>query len=97
MGGVYSMITIAALRKKLRFRPSPPQVMMFGFIILILIGAQLLSRPISFTDETSIPFIDALFMSASAICVTGLTVLNTGSHFSVFGQVVIIALAQSAA
>lgn len=85
----------SAIRNKLlRFRPTPPQVMTFGFILLILSGAQLLSRPISFIDGKSIPFIDALFMSASATCVTGLTVLSTGSEFSVFGQVVIILLVQ---
>lgn len=94
MGGVDTMLTLAVLRKKLHFRPSPPQVMTIGFIIIILIGAQLLSSPISFTEGTSIPFLDAIFMSVSATCVTGLTVLNTGSHFSIFGQVVIILLAQ---
>ncbi len=88
------MLKIAALRKILRFRPSPPQVMAFGFILIILIGAQLLSRPVSFTSDKSISYLDALFMSASAICVTGLTILNTGTHFSTFGQVVIIVLAQ---
>lgn len=88
------MPKIAALRKILRFRPSPPQVMASGFILIILIGAQLLSRPVSFTSDKPISYLDALFMSASATCVTGLTILNTGTHFSTFGQVVIIALAQ---
>lgn len=88
------MLKAAALRNKLRFRPSPQQVMAFGFILLIMIGAQLLSRPVSFTDDKAVSYLDALFMSASAICVTGLTILNTGTHFSTFGQVVIIVLAQ---
>ncbi|MDQ8736920.1 TrkH family potassium uptake protein [Paenibacillus sp. LHD-38] len=88
------MLKAAVLRNKLRFRPSPPQVMTFGFILIILIGAQLLSRPISYTNDISISYLDALFMSASATCVTGLTVLNTGTHFSTFGQVVIIILVQ---
>ncbi|WP_141500636.1 TrkH family potassium uptake protein [Paenibacillus luteus] len=88
------MLKVADLRNKLRFRPSPPQVMTFGFILIIFIGAQLLSRPISFTDAKSISYLDALFMSASATCVTGLTVLDTGTHLSTFGQVVIIVLAQ---
>ncbi|CAM4036180.1 TrkH family potassium uptake protein [Paenibacillus alkaliterrae] len=88
------MQKLEALRNRLRFRPSPPQVMAFGFIFIILIGAQLLSRPVSIAEGTSIPYLDALFMSASATCVTGLPVLNTGIHFSVFGQIVIIALAQ---
>ena len=88
------MLKLAALRKILRFRPSPPQVMVFGFILIILIGAQLLSQPVSFTGDKSISYLDALFMSASATCVTGLTILNTGTHFSTFGQVVIIVLVQ---
>ncbi|MGO4692635.1 TrkH family potassium uptake protein [Paenibacillus sp. 2TAB26] len=88
------MFKFAALRDILRFRPSPPQVMTFGFIFLILIGAELLSQPISYSNDVSLSYLDALFMSTSAICVTGLTVLNPGTHFSTFGQVVIIALAQ---
>lgn len=88
------MLSVASIRKKLRYRPSPPQVMTFGFIFLIFVGAQLLSRPIAYTNDISISYIDALFMSASAVCVTGLTVLDTGSHFSTYGQVVIIILAQ---
>lgn len=88
------MLSVASIRKKLRYRPSPPQVMTFGFIFLIFVGAQLLSRPIAYTNDISVSYIDALFMSASAVCVTGLTVLDTGSHFSVYGQVVIIILAQ---
>ncbi|OMF37293.1 Trk family potassium uptake protein [Paenibacillus sp. FSL H8-0548] len=88
------MLKAAVLRNKIRFRPSPPQIMTFGFILLIFIGAQLLTQPISYTNDIGISYLDALFMSASATCVTGLTVLSTGTHFSTFGQVVIIALAQ---
>ncbi|WP_424766510.1 TrkH family potassium uptake protein [Paenibacillus sp. sgz302251] len=88
------MLNVDAVRKKIRFRPSPPQVMTFGFIIIILIGAQLLSRPVSITEGNTLSYLDALFMSASAVCVTGLTVLDTGMHFSFFGQTVIILLAQ---
>ncbi|MGO4372566.1 potassium transporter TrkG, partial [Paenibacillus sp. MCAF20] len=84
----------ASLRKKLRFRPSPPQVMLFGFVVIIMIGAQLLSRPFAYTGDQQISFLDALFTSASAACVTGLTILNTGTHFSTFGQVVVIILVQ---
>lgn len=88
------MLRVAKFRNRLRFRPSPPQVMTFGFILIIMIGALLLTRPISFIEDIDISYLDALFMSASAMCVTGLTVLNTGTHFSTFGQVVIIVLAQ---
>ncbi|WP_036717301.1 TrkH family potassium uptake protein [Paenibacillus harenae] len=88
------MLKLGSLRKKLRFRPSPPQVLTFGFIFLILTGAQLLSRPVAYVEGIQVSFIDALFTSASAVCVTGLTVLNTGTHFSAFGQITIIVLAQ---
>ncbi|WP_102716593.1 TrkH family potassium uptake protein [Paenibacillus castaneae] len=88
------MFTANSIRNKLRFRPSPPQVMAFGFILIIFLGAELLSRPISYTNDHAIPFIDALFMSASATCVTGLTVLSPGIHLSSFGQVVMILLVQ---
>lgn len=84
----------ASIRKKLRFRPSPPQVMLFGFAIIILIGAQLLTRPYAYAEGQSISYLDALFTSASAACVTGLTILNTGTHFSLFGQIVVIVLVQ---
>ncbi|MDQ0113440.1 TrkH family potassium uptake protein [Paenibacillus harenae] len=84
----------ASLRKKLRFRPSPPQVMLFGFVVIIMIGAQLLSRPFSYTGDQQISYLDALFTSVSAACVTGLTILNTGIHFSTFGQIVVIILVQ---
>lgn len=94
IGGIEFMLKAAVLRNKIRFRPSPPQIMTFGFILLIFIGAQLLTQPISYTNDIGISYLDALFMSASATCVTGLTVLSTGTHFSTFGQVVIIALAQ---
>ncbi len=71
----------------------PTQVLALGFVLVDLLGAFLLSLP--FASNGSPPaFIDALFTSTSAVCVTGLTVVNTGLHFSLFGQLVILSLIQ---
>ena len=59
----------------------------------MLAGAFLLMLPFS-TTSGDISFIDALFTSTSAVCVTGLTVLDTGSSFTLFGQIVILVLIQ---
>ena len=77
-----------------KWRPSPPQVLVIGFAIIIFIGAFLLTLPIASTDGNSLPFIDALFTATSATCVTGLVVVDTGTHFTTFGQIVIIFLIQ---
>ena len=75
-------------------RLTPPQILASGFALIILIGAILLSLPVASTDGQSLPFIDALFTATSATCVTGLVVVDTGTHFTVFGQVVIMLLIQ---
>ncbi|MDI9477031.1 MAG: TrkH family potassium uptake protein [Natronincolaceae bacterium] len=65
-----------------------------GFLAIIIIGAILLSLPVSSRDGLGTPLIDALFTSTSATCVTGLIVYDTYNHFSTFGQIVIITLIQ---
>lgn len=72
---------------------SPPQILIGGFAVLILIGAILLSLPIS-THTGRIPFLDALFTATSAVCVTGLVLVDTGTYFTRFGQTVIMFLIQ---
>jgi trk system potassium uptake protein TrkH len=78
----------------LKWRLSPPQVLVLGFAIIILIGACLLTLPFASADGKSLPFINAFFTATSATCVTGLVVVDTGTHFTIFGQVVIILLIQ---
>ncbi len=73
---------------------SPGRVSMLSYAVLILLGAMLLLLPAS-TEKGHLDFIDALFTSASAVCVTGLIVVNTASTFTLFGKVVIIALIQT--
>ncbi|OMD40819.1 MULTISPECIES: TrkH family potassium uptake protein [Paenibacillus] len=68
--------------------------MVLGFASIILIGALLLMLPISSTSGNAVSFIDALFTSTSATCVTGLVVLDTGTTFTFFGKTVIMLLIQ---
>jgi len=64
-----------------------------SFALVIAVGTLLLSLPFARGGEP-VPFVDALFTSTSAVCVTGLTVVDTGSRFSPAGQAVILALIQ---
>ena len=73
----------------------PARVMVIGFGILILFGAIILNLPISTQKGESIGFLNALFTSTSAVCVTGLVVVDTGTYWSEFGQFVIITLIQT--
>ncbi|PZX57925.1 TrkH family potassium uptake protein [Algoriphagus chordae] len=71
---------------------SPSLVFILSFILLIFVGTGLLSLPEATTRDIS--FIDALFTATSAVCVTGLIVLDTAKDFTFFGQVVIMILFQ---
>jgi trk system potassium uptake protein len=73
---------------------SPPKMLVIGFALIILIGAQLLTMPVSSANGQSTPWIDALFTATSATCVTGLVVVDTGTYYSTFGQIVILSLIQ---
>ncbi len=86
------MSTLINRLKKLEL--NPPRVLALGFGSLILIGAFLLNLPMAAKNGESIGFINALFTSASSVCVTGLVVVNTAQYWSLFGQIVIICLIQ---
>ncbi len=75
-------------------RLTPPQVVIFSFLITIIIGAVVLSLPQSSRTGVSIGTLDAFFTATSATCVTGLIVRDTGRDFSQFGQFVILFLIQ---
>ena len=81
----------AALHKQ---KLSSSQIILFGFLMVILAGALLLMLPVSAAEGEGTPFLDCLFTSTSAVCVTGLVVYDTATHWSVFGQVVILLLIQ---
>lgn len=75
-------------------RKRPELYITLSFVILILAGAILLNLPIATKSRKSVGFINALFTSGSASCVTGLIVVNTANYWSAFGKVVIILLIQ---
>ena len=80
--------------KKQRPLVSTTHIILLSFLIAILIGALLLSLPVSSADGKATPFLDALFTATTSTCVTGLVVTPTVSSWSVFGQVVILILIQ---
>lgn len=71
----------------------PIHVLPIGFLVVILIGTFLLTLPIS-THDGGLSFLDAFFTATSATCVTGLIVVDTGTTFTTFGQVVVITMIQ---
>ena len=68
------------------------QIIIFGFLAVILVGTLLLMLPFASREPGSAPFLDALFTATSATCVTGLIVHDTATYWSCFGQVVILLL-----
>ncbi len=80
--------------KKSRFSMSTTHYILLSFLMAILVGAVLLSLPISSASGKPTPFVDALFTSTTATCVTGLVVTPTVSSWSFFGQIVILVLIQ---
>ena len=80
--------------KKQRLGVSTTHIILLSFLIAILIGAVLLSLPISSADGKAKPFLDALFTATTSTCVTGLVVTPTVTSWSIFGQIVILILIQ---
>ena len=72
----------------------PGLVFVYGFAGLILIGTLLLSLPFATAEGMRAPLLTALFTATSAVCVTGLVVVDTGTYWSFFGQSVILLLVQ---
>lgn len=80
--------------KKLNIDLKPTQILVLGFLLLIAIGAVLLNLPIASTNGENIGFVNALFTATSAVCVTGLVVVDTLAHWTMFGKIVILVLIQ---
>lgn len=80
--------------RKIRRGVRPIAVLPLGFLLIILFGACLLMLPAASASGARLSFSDALFTSTSASCVTGLIVADTGTDFTLFGQIVIIVLIQ---
>lgn len=73
---------------------NPAQTLSLGFFFLIILGTLLLMLPFATKDRHHLSFIDALFEATSAVCVTGLVVVDTQSTFTLFGQIVLMVLIQ---
>ncbi|MGE5558385.1 MAG: TrkH family potassium uptake protein [Bacillota bacterium] len=86
--------TVLLRYKKRYFQFKPAQIVVFGFFCMILMGTFLLTLPAASKDGHSLRFIDALFTATSAVCVTGLVVVDTGMQYSLLGQIVVIMLIQ---
>ncbi|OUM96210.1 MAG: Trk family potassium uptake protein [Thermobacillus sp. ZCTH02-B1] len=82
------------MRAKLAAAWSPPRVLAIGYITIILLGAGLLSLPAVTVNGEPLRFVDALFTAVSAVCVTGLAVVDTGTRFNAAGQLIILLLIQ---
>lgn len=77
-----------------RLELNPSQTIIAGFVLIILAGSVLLSLPQAAANGRPTPFLTALFTATSATCVTGLVVVDTATHYSLFGQIVILVLIQ---
>lgn len=90
---VQQLVMMLAGRRVVKF--SPGQILLLGFAGMILIGALLLTLPFASESGESLNFLDALFTATSAVCVTGLVVVDTATRFTTFGEVVIMLLIQA--
>lgn len=85
-------MSLGSITHRLR-RLAPGQLLILYYTVAILIGSAFLSMPMA-SRGRPLPFIDALFTATSAQCVTGLTVVDTGSGLTTFGQLVVLCLIQ---
>ena len=88
------LLGVTGAKAQSKFRLKPTQTILLSFVMMIGIGTLLLMLPISSAKGASIPFIDALFVSTSASCVTGLTVVDVKNDLTFFGKCVMLMLIQ---
>lgn len=99
---VYSILIFSELNSRLKrmdlflqeLFAHPARTILLSFLFVIILGTILLQLPIATVDNLGLPLIDALFTSTSAVCVTGLIVVDTATVFTLFGRLVILALIQ---
>lgn len=82
------------MKKEVKLQLTTTHIIMLSFLIVIMLGSMILSLPVSSSNGNAVPYLDALFTSTTATCVTGLVTLPTASTWSVFGQIVILFLIQ---
>lgn len=80
--------------RRIHSKLTQTQMIVVGFMLIIMTGSLLLMLPWASRSHEVTPFLDTLFTATSASCVTGLVVVDTWSHWSVFGQVIILILIQ---
>lgn len=80
--------------KRRKFKLNTFQTIILGFAGVILLGSFLLSLPFATNSGDPVPYIDALFTSTTSVCVTGLITRDTGTYWSLFGQIIILILIQ---
>jgi trk system potassium uptake protein TrkH len=76
--------------KKIFSKLTPPQILTLGFLVIIFVGAFVLRMPISQQPGVHVNFMNALFTAVSATAITGLTVVNTATTWSLFGQIILL-------
>ena len=84
----------AKFKEKIHRHVSSFQVIILGFMLVILLGSLCLTLPLATRDGQGASFLDALFTSTSAVCVTGLVVHDTATYWTPFGQLIIMLLIQ---
>jgi len=82
------------IRRLIRRHVKPPQLVVLSFALVVFVGTALLSLPAATRTGRGLPLVDAFFTAVSATCVTGLAVVDTGTVFSTFGQLVILSCIQ---
>ena len=92
---LFSLLNLSdALVRLLGKRTNPSLILAVSFLVIILIGTGLLLLPLSTLPGVKLAWVDALFTSTSAVCVTGLTTVDVPTTFSTMGLVIIILLIQ---
>jgi trk system potassium uptake protein TrkH len=89
------IIRVGARARSFSLRLSPPKILLLGFATVILAGAILLCLPFASASGRATDFLTALFTATSAVCVTGLVVVDTATQWSFWGQVIIMGLIQT--
>lgn len=85
---------LIAMLKLIKSQP-PARIIAFGFVLVILLGSGLLMLPCSVRNGVELRYIDALYMSTSAVCVTGLISVDVGDTFTPLGQFFLAVLIQT--
>ncbi len=83
-----------SFRRVLHVGITPSRAILSSFIGLIVIGALLLALPVAATSGDGLPLIDSFFISTSAVCVTGLSMVDLKNELTLFGQIVVMVLIQ---